>query len=443
MKTSSFRIALPLFAIPGAFLLVPGCGGGNDTGPGIGTPTPTGTRTATPTPTGTRTATPTPTTGTNTNIALGQAAFAQAITGFQNSNNTVTPAVRASVQSAVTAFQNAATAAPNSSDANAGLAASLLAQTATDPNSPFVKLTNQNLLQGSSILGLDNIVSLRGMKAVPGAATLSAIKDAVPNFKRRAPRASIGGIALSTIQNYISSTELPRMQRVAAALAKVNKSATYSFAVYRDGNQVKKLYGPDLAAAQTFAKTGIALLATTNGYNLDPGNLFNNVSSLADLDTNRDRKVTPLEYTGNSSFLKLRSDGAANLTLALAALRETANLADSAIRAEAAFNAPADALIRLTSAEKQELRSALPYVTQVKAALAGASSYPVNGSSITVNISEFYTTPLTDLRQGLPTVSYNTSGDITGYSFAGQNATFGGLFPDGTASVVTLLNSNS
>lgn len=432
MTTStSLRIAIPLLLVPGAFLLIPGCGGG-DGGPT--TPTPTS-----QTPTAT-TPTTTPTTPTSTNITRGQTAFAQAVNGYDANGNTA--AVRASIGTAVSAFQAAVNSSPNSSDANTGLAASLLAQVITDPSSPLVKISGGTLLTSSNALGLDNVVSMKGQKSGLEA-PLSVIKKAFPKFKSkgRTTQATIDGIAIGTIQNYISTTELPRMKRIAAALAKTSKATTYGFVVYKSGTESKKLYGPDLHVAETFVKAGIAVLGTVNGYNLDPGNLYNNVSSLSNLDTNKDRKLTVAEYTGTTSFLKLRSDGATNLTLALASLRETATLGDGAIRAEASFNAPADALIRLTSAQKQELRSYLPYVTQVKTALAGQSSYPINDDTLTVNVPEFYVTPLSDLRQGLPVVSYNASEDeITGFSLASTpSKTFGGLFPDGTAGALNLL----
>ncbi|RYX86106.1 hypothetical protein EON83_02490 [bacterium] len=413
-KLSTSLRLLPLFIVPAAFLVLPGCGGGSGLIP-----------------------TPTPTVSPVDNIALGQRAFALAVDGYDAGGNSA--AVRANLQNAVNFFQLAVTASPNSSDANAGLAGALLSQAATDPSSPLVALLG-SLLNDSDVLGLDNIVALKGQKSI-GEAPISVIKRALPKLRTRSTRASIGGVPISTIQTYIATTELPRMQRIAAALAKTNKTTSYGFAVYKNDTTQKKLYGPDLQVAEAFAKTAVGLLATINGYNLDPGTLYDNVDEFADLDSNNDGKLTPAEYTGSTNFLQLRTDGATNLTLALTSLREAATTADAAIRAEVAFNAPADALIRLTASQKQQLNETLPYVTQIKTALAGEASFPVGDGSLRVNIPEFYVTPLSDLRQGLPTVSFNSSGDVTGYTLAsGQNTTFGGVFPDGTIGAINLLD---
>ena len=415
--------------LPLCALALVGCGGGGNSGPNTGGGTGNGGGGA----------------GAGT-VPAAQKFFQQALEAFDKNQDFQAPAVKSNLALAIAQFEGALRANSNDSSANAGLATALFAQSLVEgEKQPFVG----DLLDfsNSKLLGIDSVVALKTsgsnvgdsvlVKAV--SAPLETVQTLTAVGQNKAVSNRLSTATIGQVQNYLSATEIPRLKRIQALLAKVNSAPTFSYTLYNQpgmgaGSGPRKLYGPDFKMIHGFVQLELGVAGTLTGYDLNPGSFYNNATNLRKFDANKDGRLTPAEYVAPGSFGKLRSDGAANLQLALQSLRGAAVTLEAGIEAESRFNAPADALISLDASQKASLRESLTFITQAKTALGGNATYPIDGATRTINISEFFLTPAADLRALLPTLVYRVSGgdEIIVNVLAAQDPKFSGVLPGGS-----------
>lgn len=208
---------------------------------------------------------------------------------------------------------------------------------------------------------------------------------------------------VSEMQTVIDNVIIPRIDTILARLAKVEGKG-YSFTVTA-AMQGNPTYGRDVVLNDgEFYTLDAALnifqilfkVATAYNFDLPAGYTYNTIGQ------------DPLAMINSSTVFTLKSGGAAKMAGALD------NAKSAAAKAASAFTAVKDRVAGTgvvdisgwTAAQKTDFKTTLDKIT---VALTGQTTLTISGKAIAINITKFFTNPLT--RANLPAFGYDVPRD--------------------------------
>ena len=348
------------------------------------------------------------------------------------------------VANASTSYEAALVADPTNKDANTGGALTKIVMLIADPSvkdiiqkwggvapavnqilsnaspvgNPFRNVTTA--LRAVPTTGLAKSVAAGQSPVQTVVASYSALRSILPKFTPTGPAAKSAAKAsapataptVSDMQAVISGTIIPALNEALSRLKKVEASQ-FSFTVTKamQGNPVSGidivLNDGEFYAIETAINSFLSLLDVAVSYDLD----------LYDYDGNGTRNdynsvsQDPLKTVNQGTFFTLKATGAASMQAGLTALQDavgalnkTYAIVKTRTAADTAAGRGAFDLTGLSAQNRSDFEQTLSYALL---AVAGQTDikYNNNTKTITVNVTKFFTSPLT--RANLPALGYD------------------------------------